>query len=194
MAKVDVANKALIYLGEQTITSFNDSNDAARTMKILYDSTKRFLLRSHNWGFAKQRKTLTKLGGHSDTRWQYAYAYPSDCLKVWSADGDCTKWERFGDQIWSNTDPFTIEYSKEVDEALFCPAFEKAFQYYLAAEVAMALSGSSTVRDKCEQKYLQAIVEAIEASDLEVGDQEFEEYPGEYLRRGMSGGIFTRDS
>ena len=140
------------------------------------------------------RATLTQVGGHSDDKWSYAYQIPSDCLKVVVTDGSCSKWQRFKDQVWTNISPFTVEYIADVDESYFSPTFEKALQYYLAAEVAMELTGSSTVRDKCEQKYMQAVVEAIEANDLEAGDQEFDEYAGEHLRFGSAGGAYTRDS
>ena len=165
MAKVDVANKALTFLNVDTITSFNDDTEPARAMKVLYDSCKRFLLQSHNWRFAMKRSSLTKLGGHSDDVYRYAYQIPADCLKVIQVDGDCPEWHRFGSEIWTNLDPFVCEYIAEIDESLFSPTFEKVLQYYLAAEVSMKLTGSASLRGQAEQKYAKLFLHDLQRSD-----------------------------
>lgn len=191
MAKVDIANKALLFLGEDTITSFNDESISAQTMNVFFDSCAKHLLASHNWVFARQRATLTQVGGHSDPVYEYAYQLPSNCLKVICADGDDVVWRRYKDQLWTNVTSITVEYIENVDTSLYSPGFEKALQYYLAAEVSRSICESSTKRQEALEAYTQAIVEAIESNDLEVGHEEFDEYPGEYIRRFNHGG-FTR--
>ena len=59
MAMVDVANKALSYLGEDTIISFNDDSEQARVINKHYDLCRNTLLQGHNWNFATVRASLT---------------------------------------------------------------------------------------------------------------------------------------
>lgn len=193
MAKVDIANKALTYLGEETILTFNDDTDIARVINIHYDSCKRHLLTSHNWCFAMLRAPFVEIANHTDTKYQYAFQIPSNCLKIIASQDKCLRWKRFGDQVWTTANEFTAEYIHECPEDLFSAPFEKALQYYISSQVAMAINGSSTVRDASYQMYMEAAREAIEANDTEQGYLDFEEEPGEHIRRGFGRGVFTRD-
>jgi len=58
--KTDIANQALIALGESVVTDVDsDSTKRATTMKALFDIKLNYLLRKYEWKFATKRATLT---------------------------------------------------------------------------------------------------------------------------------------
>ena len=55
---LDIANRALIRLGLQQISSFSDSKQSAVVLNSHFQDWKKELLRSHPWNFAIDRNTL----------------------------------------------------------------------------------------------------------------------------------------
>lgn len=187
MAKVDIANKALSFLGEETILTFNDEVAQARVIKIHYDSCKRSLLQQHNWNFATKRVSLTQLGEHEDDVYPYAYQYPSDCIKIIRTDVCGDAWARFQDKIYSHEASFPCEYIAEVDESYFSPSFEEALVYYIASKICHVVSGDTNLKNNTYQMYGQALLQAIAANDLEQGKRSLGDAGGQLMRRGFYG-------
>ena len=84
-ADVDIVNLALALLGDTaTVASINPpSGDAqaamaAQMFPIARDST----LEMHAWNFATTRVSLAQIATNPATTWTYAYAGPSNCIRV----------------------------------------------------------------------------------------------------------------
>jgi hypothetical protein len=56
--KVDIANDALLRVGDATISAFEDASDRARLVNQLWDRTADACLRAHPWNFAIRRVVL----------------------------------------------------------------------------------------------------------------------------------------
>lgn len=102
MNEIDICNQALVAGGSRTqINSLNDSNTAARTCLLFYESTRDELFRAAQWSFANKFVNLpliTQLPGapgNTDSGgsevwlpsypapgWLYQYGYPADCAKM----------------------------------------------------------------------------------------------------------------
>jgi hypothetical protein len=83
---VDICNRALSSIGAQTtISSLGEQSPEAVQCALWYDSTRKQLLRTANWGFARRQVALTLLGELTDATtpfpYLFKYAYPADCLK-----------------------------------------------------------------------------------------------------------------
>ena len=185
MAKVDVANKALSYLGEDTILSFNDDSEQARVIKTHYDLCRNTLLQGHNWNFATVRASLTAVSGHTDPVYPYAYEIPANCLKIIRTDSCEKNWRRFRDKIYSLDSTFPCEYIASDSEDYFSPLFESALVFYIASVIALTVSGDRATQQDAFKLYGQSLLGAISANDLEQGKKSLNSNDGVAMRRGL---------
>lgn len=170
---IAIANQALGLIGTRSIVaSFDEGSAESIQISIFYEPTRDEILRSHRWNFATQQITLTLLKdatvhpGTVAAPWNYAYAYPSDCLffhtvlppYVTSPNLPIPTWmsphQKFqvaGDKDANNNDIIVIlsnqsaaigAYTKRVtNPQLFDPMFADALAHALAGKLAMALKG-----------------------------------------------------
>ena len=59
-SKFDICNKALVLVGANTITSFNQATTESKVANNLYESTLENLLTRCRWRFASKQKQLSK--------------------------------------------------------------------------------------------------------------------------------------
>ena len=83
-SEVDICNLALSYIGEDaTVSSINppEGSQQAAYCKTFYPMARDNILNRHNWTFASRRVVLAQVTNPYE-QWEYAYALPSDCMKV----------------------------------------------------------------------------------------------------------------
>lgn len=82
---VDLCNMALAHLGDdanvQSIAPPDGSMQAGQCARY-YPITLKALLERHPWTFAWRRAPLTLLATAPNAQWAFAYAVPSDCLRM----------------------------------------------------------------------------------------------------------------
>lgn len=85
-SEVDICNLALSHLGDEaTVASIDPPEGSAQADHCArwYPIARDQVLQAHTWGFTLRRIALASLGsGWSE--WQYAYAQPDDCLKLFA--------------------------------------------------------------------------------------------------------------
>lgn len=69
MEEVDIANAALIALGQSTITALTDENENARRCDAVFDIVRDDLLVKHPWNFAIKRATLVEITKSDPDLW-----------------------------------------------------------------------------------------------------------------------------
>lgn len=84
---IDLCNRALAEIrARATIASLEEVSTEAQNCRLFYDSTRKQLLRSAHWGFARRQVPLSLLGtlvaGTSEYPWAYSYEYPARCIKM----------------------------------------------------------------------------------------------------------------
>tara|TARA_R110002020_G_scaffold85121_4_gene210273 strand:- start:1186 stop:1740 length:555 start_codon:yes stop_codon:yes gene_type:complete len=158
---VDIANKALTYLGADAITNVSDDTVEGRSINRIFEQSRDYCLRDHPWNFALIRVALA-----ADTTspvWEYtnSFSWPSDCLRIIEVD-TTEEWAVEGRRIVSDAAaPLNILYISQVtDVALYDAKFVEAYAMRLAADVAYELTASQTVVAAAENKYLSLIQEA----------------------------------
>lgn len=165
----DICNLALSHVdSEGTIEDLDPGlGEEERVCNLFYSICRRQVLSSHPWGFATKQValSLSTLTTPVDTRWEYAYQYPSDCLKferlINVADPDVKLPHKVinhdGDKvILTNEEDALGEYIIDVtDVTRFDPMFEMSLSYWLAAHIATPLTGSEQKRQNALTMYAQ---------------------------------------
>lgn len=82
---VDLCNMALAHLGDdanvQSISPPDGSMQAGQCARY-YPITLKSLLERHPWNFAMRRDALTLITAAPNAQWAFAYAMPSDCVRM----------------------------------------------------------------------------------------------------------------
>ena len=79
---VDMCNSALNLLGASTISALTDDSKNARLCNQRYESVRNRVFRSHAWNCLHKRVQLAQNSTAPVIEYTYAYALPSDCLRV----------------------------------------------------------------------------------------------------------------
>ena len=176
MTNTDICNLALSYLSKGKITSINDNTEEAAQCKVHYDHCRRMLLRQYTWGFAKRTVKLALLSS-TQPGWDYAYAYPAECLAVryvFDEEGASTKETEIQEfdtvmmtsnqkALLTNVELAWCEYTYNIkDVDMFPDEFVEAFAHYLAFNMAMVLTGSASI----QQTQFQLYQDSIEAAKI----------------------------
>lgn len=119
ITEVDLANQALIALGQSTIDALTDENENARRCDALFDTIRDDLLVKHPWNFAIKRATLVDMTRVSIDEWVTDTDYAVDdtveysgtyykCLvahtsDVFSVDLAAADWETITDWVTATT-------------------------------------------------------------------------------------------
>ena len=158
---VEIANRALTYLGAEPITSLTDDTKEARSVNRLYEQTRDQLWRDHAWNFAIKRIKLAANTTAPVYEYTNAYDFPDNCLRIIEVD-TTSAWVVEGRQIVSDAGaPLSIVYIERVsDPNLFDAKFVEAYALRLAADVAYDITASQTVAANAETKYATVIKEA----------------------------------
>lgn len=82
---IDICNLALGRIGQQANVSSivpSDGSAAADFCASWYPIARDAMLEMHSWGFATRRANLALLDGAAPNGWMFAYAVPTDAIKV----------------------------------------------------------------------------------------------------------------
>lgn len=195
MNVTDICNMALNHIGREYIASLNEDTEPARTCKIHYDLQRKVLLRNYTWSFAKKHVKLPLLDVKTPG-WGYTYAYPNDCVmarRLYNEDNTFQVLRRNFkgnvDQVLLNDNTKALvcnypdaclEYTYDVKDANLFPAdFAQALSYYLAAAIAIPLTGSNALLQFAQNSGAQLLAEARHTMSGE--RNKVPEYPSKYF-------------
>jgi hypothetical protein len=148
---IDLCSRALVELGANSISSFDETSCEATVASQLYQPTLENLLASYPWRFALKQKSLARLENKPVSDYQYAFQLPNNCLRILSA-GQSVKssglqYKIVGKCLYANTSKVILNYIEKPDESTFPPFFVKAFITQLASEFCLPLTESTTRTD-----------------------------------------------
>lgn len=188
VSEAQICNLALAHIKQTKTTIANldtDSGNTAVQCRIHYDPCRQFVLVDHNWNFSTRRVTLANISSDpmSPVIWGFRYDYPSNCLKIQeieplnksnSPTPFSIEQEDDGSGLSILTDQEDARISYTVDESntsLFSPGFIKSLSWYLASELAPALTGSETIQEATLTVYRNTLI-AGKAIDSGEGQQD----------------------
>lgn len=190
-SQTDIANRALVKIGETRIINITDNNKAARTLNSMFDVVRDAELRARKWSFSIKRQNLAADVAVPLFGYGAQYQIPSDCLRVLSVaafdlgpnldeyiDAGNQPYVLEGRKILFGRNPTTEELplryiSRITDTTQWDSGFVEAFACRLAAECAETLTQSSDKRRLAWQEYTQAVAAARRANAIEL--------PAEYI-------------
>jgi len=146
---ITICNQALVKLGAQEISSFEDTNDLARTCSRIYPNLRDSLLASYPWSFSIKKRQLGRLIGTPTNEWKYQFQLPdgllSGVLAVFASGETSAEpvrygWEVYNDKVFTNYEQLWIDAQETVDEAKMPPYFVRLLSMAMAAEVAIPVT------------------------------------------------------
>ncbi|PZP15022.1 MAG: hypothetical protein DI607_07815 [Sphingomonas hengshuiensis] len=143
---VTICNMALSHIGESTQVAMIDPPDNsvyAGLCATFYGVARAELIERGNWSFTLKRTTIAAVANPS-TAWTFAYALPSDCLKVvrvletgGTDDAEGAAFTIEGGVLFTDQENAEVVYCRDVTDAnAFSPTFIVSLSYLLASYLA----------------------------------------------------------
>nr|BAR15083.1 tail tubular protein A [uncultured Mediterranean phage uvMED] len=183
---VDMCNSALNLLGASTISALTDDSKNARLCNQRYEPVRNRVFRSHAWNCLHKRVQLAQNSTAPVVEYTYAYALPSDCLRVLKVHNGTT------DSIASNIDyklegrnivtnegtVYIIYIAIDTDPNNYDTYLQESISHQLAADLAYAVTNNATLADKYMVRADERLREArfIDATENSLGTIESSEF------------------
>jgi len=138
-SSIQLVSNALILLGDQPINSFDEPGAGAKAGSNLYESTYLAMLSSHRWKFATKKVKLSRLTATPLNEYKYQFQLPTDYVLI-TTTYPRTDYKLLEDKLYSDYQEIEIDYIYKVPEDRFPSFFVKAFEYYLATQLAIPVT------------------------------------------------------
>ncbi len=174
MTDIQIVNKALLKLGQETINNLTDQNERAKTANEIFASVRDTLLCSYRWAFATKRASISADATAPAFGWTTRYALPEDFLRlseICNADyRETDNYEIEGGYILCNYEtPLKIKYvSRITTSSIFPPYFCEALACKLAFELCERLKQDQARKQTLMQEYALAISEAKKCNAIQL--------------------------
>lgn len=204
--QVDICNLALSYIGDRaTVTSIDppEGSDQADHCARFWPICLQKILAETNWVFATKMTAPAQLEAVQG-QWQYAYAFPSDCLKIMNVTAEggfpIREWTVMRSEnamaIYTHTPVEAVKYqSTDVPCSIMPSDFADALAHLLASKLAgAAIAGSSGAEMMQSQLklYEYFLQSAVRTNALQIGHHEHAAtpYTGDMYLPDMNGGHY----
>lgn len=158
---VDICNRALALLGQNSITALSDNTAEAILCNRFFASSRDAALAEHNWNFAKVQHDLVSTGNTPEHTWSFEYSLPTDIVRIVAPHVITDDYEVVGNKILANVSDMEITYIKQVTDVGEWPAlFQEAVVHKLAAFLAPVLRQDPGVTQQHNELFRAAIVRA----------------------------------
>ena len=155
---ISLASNGLLLLGHETIASFDEGTAGATIAANLYETSYLSTLTIHRWRFATKKARLARLVETPINEYNYAFQLPSDCIYLIKAD--VYDYEIYENKLYCNNQDVYIDYLFRVNEDNLPPYFAKMFEFFLAAQFALSLTGDMEKGNYFSRMYLNELKRA----------------------------------
>jgi len=162
---IDICSRALILIGADPITSFDEGSTEALVSVNMYEDFARSALVNTRWRFATNQAVLNKLVDAPTGRYDHAYQMPNDVLMVHAVTVNDLpiKYQIYGDKIYADTsdqDVVIADYTYRPDEqdwpSYFCVAVEFGMANIFATSIARNASLAQLMQTSARQSMAKA--------------------------------------
>lgn len=152
-SKIEITNIALIHLGANLISSFEEDSVEATLANAVWNTTRTSLLRDHPWNFAIKDIEVPQLTEKPLANFNYKYQLPSDCLRLLEVY-ETNSYKLMGREIHSNNSSCKVKYVRDVtDTTIWDAAFVDLMAAKLAFELAYPLTKSNSLMQQMGEIY-----------------------------------------
>jgi len=156
---IALASNAMLLLGGSTIASFTDGSAEAEIAANLFEHSYKSTLSGHRWRFAVKQVKLARLTATPEALFSYQFQLPTDILYLFRTI-DNQRYEVYGDRLYSNATEVTIEYVYDIESDKVPSYFAKMFEFYLASQFAIPLTGDLDKASYYKSEYEKALTRA----------------------------------
>jgi len=162
---IDICSRALILIGADPITSFDDGNTEALVAVNMYEDVARASLVNSRWRFATNQAVLNLLSAAPTGRYDRAYQLPSDTLMLHAVTVSDLPidYQIYGNKVFSDTDPSDVvvaDYTFRAEEQDWPSYFTLAVEYSLAVVFATSIARDSTLAALMQSQGQNAMAKA----------------------------------
>ena len=170
---VDVCSRALILVGAEPITSFDDGNNEALIASNMYEDVARASLLNTRWRFSTDQAVLNRLSDAPTGRFDAAYQLPSGWLMthVVTINDTPIEYQTYGDKLFCNesaNSELVLDYTHRANEQGWPSYFTIAVEYELASVFAVSLARDQSLAQLMAQ---QAATSMMRARNLDAQQQ-----------------------
>jgi hypothetical protein len=183
---VDMCNSALNLLGASTISALTDDSKNARLCNQRFEPVRDRVFRSHAWNCLHKRVQLAQNSTAPVVEYSFAYALPSDSLRVLKVHNGATDsiksdidYKIEGKNIVTNEGTVYLVYiAKITDPNEYDTYLQESISHQLAADLAYAVTNNATLADKYMVRADERLREArfIDATENSLGTIESSEF------------------
>jgi len=149
---IEVAQRSMVLVGMEPLSSFTDSTDEALVMNTTYEDVVEDCLAQNNWNFATGQIQLSRLADSPVDRWDAAYAMPTDPaviqVQTITIDDVVQQYDIYEKYIYINAgenDRVVLNYIFRVDTQYWPPAFALWVIYRLASILALSVTRKADI-------------------------------------------------
>ena len=170
---VDVCSRALILVGAEPITSFDDGNNEALIASNMYEDVARASLLNTRWRFSTNQAILNRLSDAPTGRFDAAYQLPSGWLMthVVTVNDTPIEYQTYGDKLFCNegtSSELVLDFTYRANEQGWPSYFTIAVEYELASVFAESLARDQALAQLMTQ---QAATSMMRARNLDAQQQ-----------------------
>ena len=151
LTDVEICSVALVKIGANEITSFDDETFEADVARRLYEVTLRGLIASHPWHFSMAEADLQPIEEPAIDGFSFVFALPADLLRIISAGGSSRArgldYRLTGGRLHTNSSRVVLRYQRQPETAVFPAFFVQALITRLAAEFCLPLTEGTSRAD-----------------------------------------------
>tara|TARA_A100001515_G_scaffold145075_1_gene151783 strand:- start:6756 stop:7349 length:594 start_codon:yes stop_codon:yes gene_type:complete len=142
---LDICSRALILIGADPISSFDDGTTEATVAVNMYEDVAQSALVNTRWRFATNQKVLNQLSDAPTGRYDLAYQLPSDLLMLHAitVNDNLIDYQMYGDKVFADTatsDVVIADYSFRANEETWPSYFTLAVEFSLAIIFATSIA------------------------------------------------------
>jgi hypothetical protein len=181
-----MCNSALNLLGASTISALTDDSKNARLCNQRYESVRNRVFRSHAWNCLHKRVQLAQNSTAPVIEYTYAYALPSDCLRVLKVHNGTTDsiqsaidYKLEGRNIVTDEGTVYLIYVALVtDPNEYDSYLQESISHQLAADLCYAITNNATLANNYMARADERLREArfIDATENSLGTIESNEF------------------
>lgn len=160
ISSLQICQQALVLIGAQPLTSFDDGTTESIACSNLYENTARDELGQYRWRFASNQVQLSRLVDVPSAKWEAAYQLPPECLSISTVyvNDIPIDFDRYEDNVFCNAeveDVVILEGTFRVDEQFWPPYFVQMMVYRIASQLAHSIAAQVDTSDLLDQRAMR---------------------------------------
>lgn len=162
---IDICARALILIGADPITSFDEDTTEALVASNMYEDVARASLVNSRWRFATNQAVLNLLSAAPTGRYDRAYQLPTDLLMLHAVTVQDLpiEYQIYGDKIFADGDAADVlvaDYTFRALEQNWPSYFTIAVEYALAVVFATSIARDPTLGSLMREQGRESMAKA----------------------------------